>query len=48
MSETTRFNFEQVFDLPILEFFAFVRYIDRKRRKEQAMMDKIRGKMRFA
>lgn len=48
MSETTRFNFDEVFNLPILEFFAFVRYIDRKRRKEMAQMDKMKGKMRIA
>ena len=34
--------------MPILEFFAFVRYVDRKRKKEQASLDKMKGKMRIA
>ena len=48
VAETTRFNFEQVFEMPVLDFFAYVKYIDFKRRKEQAAIDKMKGKIHIA
>jgi len=48
VAETTRFNFEQVFELPVLEFLGLVKYVDYKRRKEQAQIDKMKGKTRIA
>lgn len=48
VADTTKFNFEQVYELPIMDFFAYVRYIDYKRRREQAAIDKMKGKIRIA
>ena len=48
VAETTRFNFEQVYEMPILDFFGYVKYVDYKRRREQAAIDKMKGKIRIA
>lgn len=34
--------------MPILEFLGYVKYVDYKRRREQAAMDKMKGKTRIA
>lgn len=44
----TRFNFDEVFALPVMDFAAYVKYVDYKRRREQAAIDKMQGKMRLA
>lgn len=34
VSEMTRYNFGQVYDMPAIEFFAYIKYINIKRQKE--------------
>lgn len=48
VSETTKFNFDEVFRMPVVEFWAYCRYIDWKNRRRQAEIDRIQGKNRIA
>lgn len=48
MSETTRFDFDKVFESPASDFLAYLSYINEKRAREKAEILKLRGQQRIA
>lgn len=42
MKETTGFHFDHIFEMPVVDTFAYLSYIKVKRAKERAEMNKIR------
>ena len=48
MSEATRLNFEEIYRMPVLEFWGYCKYIDWRNRKRQAEIDRLQGKTRIA
>ena len=44
VSQLTRFDFERVFRMPIMEFFAYLAFVNYKRRKEEQELAKINRK----
>lgn len=48
MCECTRFNFEDVFRMPAVEFLGYCKYVDYKNRRRQAEADRLKGKTRIA
>lgn len=48
MSEATRFDFNEIYRLSVLEFWGYCRYIDWRNRRRQAEIDRLQGKNRIA
>lgn len=44
VAELTRFDFNQVFSMPAMEFFTYLSYINYKRRKQDAELKKINAR----
>ena len=44
VAELTRFNFERVFRMPVMEFLAYLAFVNYKRRKEEQELAKINRK----
>lgn len=44
VAELTRFNFERVFRMPVMEFFAYLSYVNYKRRAQEQELKKINKK----
>ena len=48
VSEATRFDFNEIYRLSVLEFWGYCRYIDWRNRRRQAEIDRLQGKNRIA
>lgn len=48
VAETTRFDFDRVLEMPVMDTLGYAGYINWKRRREQARIDKETGKIRIA
>lgn len=46
VAEVTNFNFDEIFRMPAADFFAYVRYINEKRRREYVQMKKDEARLR--
>lgn len=44
VAEMTKYNFGELYNMPALEFFAYIAYINYKRKKEEAQLKKINKK----
>lgn len=44
MSDLTKYNWKQVFDMSALEFFVFLKYVNYKRAKEERELKKLMKK----
>lgn len=47
VSETTRFDFDKVFDSPARDFIAYLAYINEKRGRERAELLRLKGQTRI-
>lgn len=44
VAEVTRLNFNQLYEMPAIEFLSYVSYVDYKRRKEEQMIREFKAK----
>lgn len=46
VSELTRYDFGRVYEMPVMEFFMYVSYVNYKRKKEEQQIKEFRAKMK--
>ena len=46
VSDMTKFNWNEVYRMPVIEFFAYIAYVNYRRRKEEQELAKINRKYR--
>lgn len=46
--QETGFNFQEVFELPVTDFLAYLAFINEKREREQAEIRKLKNQTRIA